>query len=226
MKEYPDKYLYIRDIELFTILASFGINEWYGIKSEINLYNYSLRLKNEVIASLYEKGYIKAKEDKFLISDELSKIIRSLIDSKTYIYIRKLYSDSPIMQFYLSENEAVYVERSLNTNNTLKLSVIAKSDLRNIMLNSCFNDDIDDSETEATLSFSLSTLINEQKMVKDNLSVVIEKFSTGSAELISRIVVKDYGINYKLYVQEKSGDNCFCNTQENRKYIIDMLLNN
>lgn len=221
-----EKFIYIKDIELFTLLAGLGVSEWYGISSNIDLDNTQIN-HNEVLTSLYQKEYIHMKDETAKISKELSEILSVLIASKTYIYVRRFHSETPVMTFYLSENNAVYVERSVNEDNTLKLAKIEFDSLRSFLIKGCFEEDIIPIESEKiypTEMISFKDKITEQIIYDNEFITVVEKHNTLDGSMLNRLIVQDLGVNYRLYIQSNSSELCVENTEKNQTDIIKVFI--
>lgn len=223
-----EKFLYIKDNELFVLLASLGVEKLYGISSNIDSDENSQINENDVIASLYNKGYISFIENKAVISQELSEILSVFIKSTSFIYVRNPESDLPVFTTYFSDKGAVFLERSLNEDDTLKLSNISIDEFKSFLRAECLNDDIapieeDFVNTDEGVSFGDD--ITEDMIFENNFTSVVEKFDFFDGKMINRLVVQDLGLSYRLYFQNNDSNLSLENTSQNQEYVLLQLLN-
>lgn len=223
-----EKFLYIKDNELFVLLASLGVEKIYGISSNIDSDENSQINENDVIASLYNKGYISLIENKTVISQELSEILANFIQSTSFIYVRNPESEIPVFTIYFSDKGAVFLERSLNEDDTFKLSNISIDALKSFLRAECLKDDIapieeDFVNTDEGVSFWDD--ITEDMIFENNFTSVVEKFDFHNGKMINRLVVQDVGLSYRLHFQSNDTNLCLENTSQNQEYVLLQLLN-
>lgn len=227
MENSISSFYYIKDIELFAVLASFDVKKWYGIQTDITENAISDSFQNRVINALFQKGYLTFEEDKAVLSKDFSGIVESLVASKSFLYLRRWQNDNPALLFYLSNDRAVCVERSVNDECTLKLSVCQKEELKEYILEECLEEDIvnpEEMNASSEIEMSFSDEITEDMIKEEELITVIEKFRTDTGEKIERLIVQDNGAYYTLVFQSESENKRLLNSSENRKYIIERLI--
>lgn len=227
MEQKSNVFFYIEDIEFLTLLASFGVEKWYGIKSELDYEKMAKDAPNQVIASLCQKGYASIEKDSVKLSKELSDIVLALINAKTYLYVRRYTNDTPIILFYVSDDRAVYVERSVNDDNTLKLSSFTTKELNQFLKEECFYEDIsaiDAEELYQNDSIAFNDEVTEQLIDGNELVTVIEKYNATNGKMTDRFIVQDLGVNYRLHLQNSSSELYMENTEEKQKFISNLLI--
>lgn len=227
MEQNLNEFFYINDIEFFTLLASFGVEKWYGINSELDFEKMIKDSSNQVIASLYQKGYASIENYSVKLSKELSDIFSVLINAKTYLYIRRYANDTPVILFYVSGDRAVYVERSINDDDMLKLSYYTTKGLEQFFKEECYYEDIssiDADELYPKDSIVFNDEVTEQLIDENELVTVIEKYNVANGKMTDRFMVQDLGVNYRLYLQSSSSEICMENTDEKQEFVSNLLI--
>ena len=215
---------YIKDVELFTVLASFGVENWYGLSTDIDITGISESSQNEVISSLYQKGFITIEQDEIMLTEDFSSIIKTLINSKTFIYIRRWQKDDPVLLFYLANNSAVCVERSVNDENTLRINNSSIDQVMDLIVNDCIGEDITRINDEYEYKeFSFTDELTEETIKDKNYTAVIEKFSTDTGKMINRLLVKDLDVCYQLIFQNESETIVLNNCKDNKEYVAKLF---
>lgn len=219
------EYLCIRDDELFTLLATLGVENWYGLQFESEQRRQCN--PNAVINSLYQKGYIELEDETIKVSEELSLIISSLISSKRYLYLRKPGLKNIVCSYYLSDTAAVSVEKSVVEETTYKVSIMDLNSLKQIIM-SCFDNNISENEEKENeiinCFFDFNEEITEEDILRENYTTVIEKYNTSDGKKTDRVVIQDAGLYYRLFLQNATSDICMENSKEKQEFICKKML--
>lgn len=225
MEEKHRESLFIRDDELFALLATLGVKNWFGLQFEsqqVRQFN-----PNVIINSLYQKGYIEVEDKTIKVSEELSLILSNLVSSKRYLYLRKPGLENIVCSFYLSDTVAVSLEKSIVEETTYKISIIDLKSLEQMIMN-CFDENItenEENEKEVVNSFfNFNEEINEDDILRENYTVVIEKYKTSDGEKTDRLVIQDVGLYYRVFLQSATSNICMENTKEKQEFICGLLL--
>ena len=215
---------YIKDIELFTVLASFGVKKMYGINTDIDIKTISETSQNGIISSLYQKNYLSFEDDDLVLTKDFSEIVQTLIKADSFLYIRRWQNDIPALLFYLANNSAVCIERSINDDDTLKVNRCGSDWIKDFIKNECIGEDIStiDITTECG-EFSYIDELSEKIIKEKNYTAVIEKFSTDTGKMINRLVVKDLDVRYQLILQNEYETIILKNDNENQEYVAKLF---
>lgn len=199
----PIESFYLTDYELYVLLAGKGREQWYGFSQEKQ--GDGIRSVNDmhgILAQLYQKGVIRWKGKKAVLTEPFLPMIQTLVHARVCVNARKLQGGHSPSSHYFYDGQVVFLERSQRQADTLRLTQMHMGAWLDYMEEEgYFPDHIQDGDSEKFF-FNIQPGRDFSSCEKDAYAV-LEKTDTRTGRILERLFVEEKGLTSLLYLQRE-----------------------
>lgn len=127
---------YIKEKELFLLLAGKGMEHFYGIatcsvKGKMSIPN--KEQIHELLAGLYQKNYIEWEDQMVVIKEPINQYVEGIMGASVCMIVEEKEKTKPVSVFYFSKNGIILLESSMQQNEMLRLTSLKEDEFLNVL---------------------------------------------------------------------------------------------
>lgn len=199
----PIESYYLTDYELYVLLAAYGKEKWYGFSQEKQGdWIRSVNDMHEILARLYQKGVIRWKGKKAVLTEPFLPMIQTLVRARVCVNARKLQERHSLSSHYFYDGQVVFLERSQRQADTLRLTQMHLGSWFDYLEEEgYFPDHIQDGDDKEI--FINMQPEKEFSSCEKDAYAVLEKTDTWTGRILERLFVVEKGLACLLYLQKE-----------------------